>query len=59
MIDDLPRITWKVELDERGKLRWTYDWKDEHLVVYKEPQSTWGRRFMSGFYGILPIEDQL
>jgi putative cardiolipin synthase len=46
-------------LDEKGKLRWTYDWKDEHLVVYKEPQSTWGRRFMSGFYGILPIEDQL
>ena len=59
LLDDLPRITWKVELDEKGKLRWTYDWKDEHLVVYKEPQSTWGRRFMSGFYGILPIEDQL
>lgn len=59
LIDDLPRITWKVELDEKGRLRWTYDWQDEYLVVYKEPQSSWGRRFMSGFYGILPIEDQL
>jgi putative cardiolipin synthase len=59
ILDDLRRVTWKVELDREGQLRWTYDWKDEHLVVDKEPQTSWGRRFKAGLYGMLPIEGQL
>jgi cardiolipin synthase C len=59
LIDDLRRVTWKVDLDEQGKLRWTYNWKDEQQVVHKEPQASWGLRFKAGLYGILPIEGQL
>lgn len=56
--DELPRMTWQVDLDEKGKLRWTYDHDGEHIVTSKEPASFW-RRFQVGFYRMLPIESQL
>lgn len=59
VLGDLARVAWKVDLDDRGKLRWTYDWDGERMVTHKEPQASWGRRFMAGFYGMLPIEGQL
>ncbi|AQA17733.1 hypothetical protein BST95_05260 [Halioglobus japonicus] len=57
--DELSRISWRVELDDDDKLRWTYDHEGVQEVVYKEPQAGWWRRFQAGFYGLLPIEDQL
>jgi putative cardiolipin synthase len=59
LLDGLPRVTWKVDLDDKGKLRWTYAWDGERQVLHEEPQASWGRRFMAGLYGILPIEGQL
>ncbi|MEP4149185.1 MAG: phospholipase D family protein [Halioglobus sp.] len=59
IFDGLARTTWRVDLDEKGKLRWTYSNGDDHQVVHKEPQSTWWRRFQVGFYRLLPIEGQL
>jgi putative cardiolipin synthase len=59
ILDDLPRVTYKVELDERGKLRWTYRHGDISEVAHKEPLTSWWRRFQVGFYRLLPIEGQL
>ena len=59
IFEGLSRATWRVDLDEKGKLRWTYHNGDDHQVVHKEPQSSWWRRFQVGFYRLLPIESQL
>jgi putative cardiolipin synthase len=59
IMDDLPRTTYKVDLDEHGDLRWTYHYGQTHEVLKKSPQTSWGRRFKAGFYGLLPIESQL
>jgi hypothetical protein len=48
-----------VDLDERGKLRWTYQYGEQREVLTKSPQASWGRRFMARFYSLLPIENQL
>ncbi len=59
IIGELKNMTWKVELDEKGKLRWTYDDGEHQQVTDKEPQASWWRRFQVGFYRLLPIENQL
>ena len=59
ILEALPEVTYAVELDEKGNLRWTYDYGEEHEVWHKEPQTSWGRRFKAGFYRLLPIEGQL
>ncbi|WP_170287450.1 phospholipase D family protein [Halioglobus maricola] len=56
---ELSRSTWRVDLDEKGQLRWTYDYDGYREVVYKEPQSSWWQRFQVGVYRLLPIENQL
>jgi putative cardiolipin synthase len=45
---------YEVFLNENGKLRWrAFD--DGREVIYdKEPQTTWGQRFMAGFARIIP-----
>ena len=57
--DSLPATAYRVEVDEEGKLRWTYDHNGITEVHSKEPGTSWGRRFAVKFYGILPIEGQL
>ncbi len=59
IFEGLVLMTWRVDLDEKGKLRWTYHNGDDHQVLYKEPQTSWWRRFQVGFYRLLPIEGQL
>ena len=59
VMESLPEVTYRVDLDDSDRLRWTYDFGDEHEVWGKEPQTNWGRRLKAGFYRILPIEDQL
>lgn len=56
---EVTRVSYKVDLDGKGQLRWTYRGGDTPVVRHKEPQASWGRRFMSGVYGVLPIETQL
>ena len=54
-----PRNAYRVMLDENGKMVWRTQ-KDGAPVTYKtEPESTFWQRFMSGFIGMLPVEEQL
>jgi putative cardiolipin synthase len=50
---------FEVFLNEKGKLRWRGMDNGQEFVLKKEPQTTWGQRFMAGFYRILPIRGQL
>ena len=59
LLEGLPAVTWKVDLDENQRLRWTYGHDGEGQVVYKEPGASWWRRFQVGFFRLLPIESQL
>ena len=59
LFQSLPRTTYRVDLDEHDQLRWTYQYDGQQEILHKEPQAAWSRRFMAGFYGILPIEGQL
>jgi putative cardiolipin synthase len=59
VMSEITRVSYRVDLDNKGRLRWTYGGGATPVVRHKEPQASWGRRFMSGFYGILPVETQL
>lgn len=59
ILEALPEVTYALDLDDKGNLRWTYDDGEEYEVWHKEPQTSWGRRFKAGFYRLLPIEGQL
>ena len=50
---------WEVFLNEKGQLRWRGFDNGQEIILKKEPQTTWGQRFMAGFYRILPIRGQL
>jgi putative cardiolipin synthase len=58
-LEALPRVAYRVTLDEDGDLQWLFDDGVEREVWRKEPQTGWGRRFKAGFYRLLPIEGQL
>ena len=55
LVDEaLPTQTYEVFLNEKGKVRWRGN-EDGEVVIYdKEPQTTWGQRFMAVFARILP-----
>lgn len=55
----LPENSYQLLLDEDGKLIWITEEEGEELRYDKDPLSTFGQRFMSGFIGILPVESQL
>jgi putative cardiolipin synthase len=50
---------FEVFLNENGKLRWRGMENGEEIILDKEPQTSWGLRFMAGFYRFLPIRGQL
>jgi len=52
------QIAYRVELDERGRLRWVADVDGQQLVETKEPQTSGFNRFTSWFLQIAP-ESQL
>lgn len=56
---DLRLYTYRVVLDDKGRLEWRYDGDAEPTTTRSEPQAGFWRRFSAGFYGLLPIEDQL
>jgi putative cardiolipin synthase len=59
LAEELGKVTWQVDLDDKGKLRWTYDAGGETILSTKEPGTSWWRRFQVGLYKLLPIEGQL
>ncbi len=48
-----------VDLDENGRIVWQLQCEGCQQVWTKEPDSTWWKRFASGFLSILPIEGEL
>ena len=55
----LNRMAYEVVLNDKGKVRWIDNAGDEPVVLDKEPQTGFWRRFSVGFYRILPIKGQL
>ena len=55
----LRSVAYVVELRPDGSLQWRASMEEGEVIVTKEPESSWWRRFSAGFYGMLPIEDQL
>ena len=45
---------FEVYLNEDGKLRWRGYRGGEEVIYDKEPETTWGQRFMAGFARIIP-----
>ncbi len=56
---NLAEQTYEVFLNENGKLRWRGRENGEQVILTKEPQTTWGQRFMGNFMRIIPIRGQL
>jgi putative cardiolipin synthase len=54
-----PENSYRLMLDENGKLIWLTETDGEEVRYHKDPLSTFGQRFMSGFIGVLPVESQL
>lgn len=46
--------TFEVFLNDDGKLRWRGYEDGEEIIYDKEPEATWGQRFMAGFARIIP-----
>ena len=57
--EDLPRYTYRLQLDENDRLRWLYEYGDTKKVYTREPETGFWKRFFAGFYRLLPIESQL
>ncbi|MBW1784659.1 MAG: phospholipase D family protein [Deltaproteobacteria bacterium] len=55
----MPENSYRLMLDEDGDLVWVTEDDGVETRFDKDPMSTFGQRFMSGFIGILPIESQL
>ncbi len=59
LVEELERVTYKVTLDDAGKLTWAYTYGGANDIETREPQASWGRRTMANIYRMLPIEGQL
>lgn len=55
----LPQNSYQVLLDEEGDLVWATEDNGREVRYEKDPGSSLWQRLMSGFIGILPLEDQL
>ncbi len=51
--------SYRLMLDEDGDLVWITANDGVEVRYDKDPHSTFGQRFMSGFIGIMPVESQL
>lgn len=55
-----PRNAWRMVLDEDGTARWTgEDDNGEPLEYSVSPDTSFGRRFKTGFFSLLPIDSLL
>ena len=55
----LAKQTYEVFLNDKGKLRWRGLDNGQEVILDKEPQTTWSKRFAAGFARLLPIRGQL
>ncbi|MEH6587465.1 MAG: phospholipase D family protein [Halioglobus sp.] len=52
-------IAYRLSLDEDGDLQWLTRKDGEEIVFFKEPDTTWWKRFSTGFLSIIVPESQL
>ena len=55
----LPINSYRVLLDANGDLQWVTTYEGEEVRFDTDPDSTAWQRFVTGFIGILPVEEQL
>jgi putative cardiolipin synthase len=54
-----PQNSYRVRLDTDGHLVWITEINGREVKYHKEPETSFGQRFMSGFIQLLPVEHQL
>ncbi len=57
--EKLPTATYQVIVNENGCLRWITQDDSQKTVYKKEPETSFWKRFTTGFMGILPLDSQL
>ena len=53
------QVAYQVSLDHDGDLKWTTEKNGEELTVFKDPDTTWWKRFSTGFLSLIVPESQL
>jgi putative cardiolipin synthase len=56
---NLPTTAYEVVLNDKGKVRWMDNAGDEPVILDKEPQTSFWRRFSVGFFRLVPVKGQL
>ncbi len=56
---DLPPYTYRLVLDQGGRIEWRYEGGSRVITYNREPDTGFWRRLKAGFYRLLPIESQL
>ena len=51
--------TYEVFLNEDGKVRLRGVKDDQESIYKKEPEASWGRRFVAAFMRLMPVKGQL
>jgi putative cardiolipin synthase len=51
--------SYELFLNDDGNLRWRGEENGQEVILSKEPQTSWWRRFSAGFLRTLPIKSQL
>jgi putative cardiolipin synthase len=54
-----PQNSYRVLLDEHGDLYWVTEVDGAEVRYDKEPETTFGQRFKSGLFKLLPVEQHL
>jgi len=58
--ENISTQSYELFLNKNGKLRWRGIEEDgRELILTKEPQTTWGQRFMGNFMRLIPLRGQL
>ena len=55
----LDEATYRVDVDERNRMRWTTYNEGQKVVYYKEPETSWWLRTKVNLMKLLPIKGQL
>ena len=55
----MPENSYQVLLDEDGDLYWVTEEEGVEVRYDKEPETSFGQRFQSGFIEMLPVQSQL
>lgn len=56
---EIDQQTWRVYLDENGRMRWRGLEDGDEVIYTSEPMATFGQKFTAGFMRIIPIKSQL